>query len=74
MNNDNQVKIVQAGAMAPLVELLRHGDAAGKAAAAGALRNLAVNNDNEVKMKAAGVELNRSSGTVEVDGVTMYRF
>jgi hypothetical protein len=46
--------IVQAGAVAPLVELLRCGDAVSKAAAAGALRILAYNNDaNAAAIKAA---------------------
>ena len=37
-----------------LVEKVHSGDAAGKAAAAGALRNLAINADNQVAIAAAG--------------------
>ncbi len=41
--------------MAPLVELLQRGDAAGKTKAAGALKVLANNNDaNRAAIKAAG--------------------
>ena len=53
-NDDNQVLIAEAGAVAPLVELLRRGDAAGKTAA-GALKKLAFNNDaNVVAIEAVG--------------------
>ena len=54
-----------AGAIDPLVALLRGGSAVAKEEAAGALRNLACNDDNEVAIAAAGgivplVELTRS--------------
>ena len=46
--------IARAGAVPPLVELLRHGDAAGKQAAACALQTLACNDDNKVQIAASG--------------------
>jgi hypothetical protein len=48
-NNDaNKAKIVKAGAVAPLVELLRCGDVAGKTAAAWTLNNLASISANQL--------------------------
>ncbi|KAH8063085.1 hypothetical protein JL722_2244 [Aureococcus anophagefferens] len=48
INNDNKVAIAESGAIGPLVTLLSKGGTIGaKEAAAGALRNLAVNVDNQ---------------------------
>ena len=43
VNSDNHATIMDAGAVEPLVQLLRTGDAAGKTNAAGTLNNIAVN-------------------------------
>ena len=46
--------IAAAGGIPPLVALVRDGDAGGKEQAAGALRSLAVNADNQVAIARAG--------------------
>ena len=51
-NADNKVAAVRAGAIPPLVELLRHGDSASKEHAAGALINLSNHNDTNVAVEA----------------------
>ena len=48
--HDKQVAIARAGGIEPLVALVRDGTAAQKENAAGALRNLSVNEDNQVAM------------------------
>ena len=53
-DDDNEVTIAAAGAIPPLVELVRSGDAEGKAKAAGALRNLADNAENARAIRALG--------------------
>eukprot|EP01052_Picozoa_sp_SAG31_P030161 SAG31_NODE_3070_length_4721_cov_2.214626_2_plen_306_part_01 len=53
-NNDNQVAIAEAGAVAPLVRLLTEGSAGAQEQAAMALHNLAANNDNQVAIVQAG--------------------
>ena len=50
----NKVAIVAAGAVPPLVALLRSGSEPGKERSAGALLILAVNAENQVKIAAAG--------------------
>ena len=47
VNADNQVAIAAAGAIPPLVALLREGSAEGRAKAAGALGVLALDDDNQ---------------------------
>jgi len=54
MNDDNEITIARAGAVEPLVQLLRTGDAAGKTRAAQALSNLACNADNQIVIARAG--------------------
>jgi vacuolar protein 8 len=46
--------IAQAGAIAPLVALVQSGTAGQKEQAAGALRNLALNDENKVLIAQAG--------------------
>ena len=48
MNAANEVAIAEAGAIPPLVQLLRDGTSGAKESAAGALRNLAMNAANKV--------------------------
>ena len=52
-----QVAIARAGGIEPLVALARDGTAVQKEKAAGALLNLASNNDNKVAMTRAGWQL-----------------
>ena len=54
MNDKNQEKIAQAGAIAPLVTLVQSGTDGQKENAAGALANLAVNAENRVLIAQAG--------------------
>ena len=54
MNSANEVTIVDAGAIPPLVELLRAGLEEGKTNAAGALANVAVSDANRVTIAQAG--------------------
>ena len=54
INAANQVAIAEAGAIAPLVELVRGGSAVAKAYAAGALHNLPLNDANAAAIAAAG--------------------
>lgn len=49
-----QVLIAKAGAIPPLVDLVRDGSEPGKEAAAGALGNLAFNDDNKILIRDAG--------------------
>ena len=51
---ENKVLIAQAGAIAPLVTLVQSGTAGQKEHAAGALRNLAKNAENQVLIAKAG--------------------
>ena len=65
------VKVVAAGAIPPLVSLLGSGNSAGvQEKALGALKNLAINSDNKVKIKAAGaiplLEKLRDTGSNQV--------
>eukprot|EP00976_Prorocentrum_cordatum_P093032 1189202-Prorocentrum_minimum.AAC.2 len=54
-NSGNQVVIMRAGAVKPLVQLLHTGDAEGKAQAAQVLSNLSIcNSDNQVAIARAG--------------------
>ena len=50
----DQVTIAAAGAIPPLVELLRFGSDWGKENAAGALGNLALNDQNQVTIRNVG--------------------
>ena len=49
-----QVKIVRGGGVAPLVDILEHGNDAAKTHAAGALRNLATNKDVQAVLARSG--------------------
>ena len=51
------VAIARAGAIEPLVALLRSGTAGVQESAAGALRNLAIHDDNKVAIARAGYAL-----------------
>ena len=67
-NADNKVMVAAAGAIPPLVALLRSSSACVQRSASGALRNLSFNDDNRIKVAAAGaipplVALLRSSST-----------
>ena len=74
----NRVLIAEAGAIPPLVELLRDGGADAKYVAAVALRNLASNNDANAVAIAAAVGLEAlvqlaRRGRVTVDGEEIVR-
>ena len=49
-----QILIADAGAIPPLVDLVRNGTDAGKEAGAGALGNLAFNDNNKIIIRDAG--------------------
>ena len=53
--SDSKAEIKAAGGIAPLVELVRSGSAGVQEDAAGALRSLAINADNQVAIAVAGV-------------------
>ena len=55
--HDNQVAIAREGGIKPLVALARDGTPMQKENAAGALKNLAINDDNEVAITHAGWQL-----------------
>jgi hypothetical protein len=76
-NPENKVKIVAAGAISPLVALLGPQSSAGvQEQAAGALRNLALNNsENKVKIRHAGAvgALNRLLSATDEEVKTIAR-
>ena len=55
--HDNQVMIAREGGIKPLVALARDGTPGQKEKAAGALWNLAMNDDNQVAITHAGWQL-----------------
>ncbi|MEO0448341.1 MAG: hypothetical protein AAF191_19940, partial [Verrucomicrobiota bacterium] len=56
-NNDNKVVIARAGAIPPLVERVKYGNAVGRVYAAGAHGNLASNNPDNVAPESHAVIL-----------------
>eukprot|EP00959_Pyramimonas_sp_CCMP1952_P192844 4032434-Pyramimonas_sp.AAC.1 len=56
VNSDNQIAIACTGAVEPLAQLLRIGDAIGKTQAARTLGILAVYSDNQVAIARAGAQ------------------